>query len=324
MTFVLFTLPDLSTLFMFVGFLLAAWAVTSNDSIQTLGTFLSSNKSIKWYWLFAVSSLVLIITISWGWYVNSGDVAWGRLQHIPQPTVFTIWHVIAPLTLLILTRFGIPVSTTFLVLSAFATNRVMAGMVLQSVLGYAISFAIAYAVWRILPRIFNEIEPVKKQLHHTYWRVGQWLATMFLWSQWLIHDMANIMVYLPRQLSFGELIMSLLLLTFFLGVIFFKKGGKIQKIVLEKTNTQYVRSATLIDIVFALILVVLKQMYSLPLSTTWVFVGLLAGRELAMHHVYKKDIDAGTIFPMLFSDFLKVLAGLCISVIIALIVTATH
>lgn len=324
MTFVLFTLPDLSTLFMLVGFLLAAWAVTSNDSIQTLGTFLSSNKSIKWYWLFAISSLVLIITIFWGWYVNGGDVAWGRLQHIPQPTTFTIWHVIAPLTLLILTRFGIPVSTTFLVLSAFATNRVMAGMVLQSVLGYAISFAIAYAVWRILPRIFNEIEPVKKQLHHTYWRVGQWLATMFLWSQWLIHDMANIMVYLPRQLSFGELIMSLLLLTFFLGVIFFKKGGKIQKIVLEKTNTQYVRSATLIDIVFALILVVLKQMYSLPLSTTWVFVGLLAGRELAMHHVYKKDIDAGTIFPMLFSDFLKVLAGLCISVIIALIVTATH
>ncbi|MCA9682528.1 MAG: hypothetical protein KC457_10060, partial [Myxococcales bacterium] len=43
-----------------------------------------------------------------------------------------------------------------------------------------------------------------------------------------------------------------------------------------------VRHATMIDFTYALILWVFKTMSNIPMSTTWVFVGLLAGRELAM------------------------------------------
>lgn len=312
---------DLSFVFMTVGFLLAAWAVVGNDSIQTLGTFLASNKDIKWYYLFLATSLVMIVTLSIGWYINGGDFSWGRLDKIPLPETFTIWHVIAPLCLLFLTKFGLPVSTTFLILSVFASGRVMTTMIVQSMAGYLIAFIFAFILWEILTRFMEENRPILSKKSFRRWRIGQWLATMFLWSQWLIHDMANISVYLPRTLTLPWLIFALAVVTTFLGIIFYAKGGKIQQIVLEKTNTSFVRSATIIDIVFALTLLFFKQLFALPLSTTWVFVGLLAGRELAIHYPYTDDRHKKIIFPMLARDFLKILLGLGVSVAVALMVS---
>ena len=41
---------ELSLVWMYLGFLLAAYSVVANDSIQTLGTFLSSNKAyFAWF-----------------------------------------------------------------------------------------------------------------------------------------------------------------------------------------------------------------------------------------------------------------------------------
>ncbi len=49
------------TLWSLFGFLFAVYAVTANDSIQTLGTFISSNRDdVKWYWMF-----VYMGSISW-------------------------------------------------------------------------------------------------------------------------------------------------------------------------------------------------------------------------------------------------------------------
>jgi hypothetical protein len=302
---------DWSTLFMVLGLVAACWAVVANDSLQTLGTFIASNKNIKWYWLFLASAVVLVATLLYSWHVGAGDISWGRLERIPLPETFTIWHVIAPLTLLVLTARGIPVSTTFLVLSVFATNVVMLRMVTQSVLGYAIAFVVAYVLWKLLSRVFNEREPIKDEVKKKWWRVAQWLATMFLWSQWLSHDVANMAVYLNRAVEINVLFIFMAILVFFLGVVFYFRGGSIQKIIIDKTSTRYVRSATIIDIVFALILFVFKELSNIPMSTTWVFVGLLAGREFALNSIQKS-------FPIVKKDLLKVLFGLAISVVIAL------
>jgi len=78
--------------------------------------------------------MVAVAVISYSWIVNGGDISRGRLSDkIPFPEVFTIWHAIAPLILLVLTRFGIPVSTSLLVLSVFATNSAVVDMVSKSV-----------------------------------------------------------------------------------------------------------------------------------------------------------------------------------------------
>ncbi len=310
---------DWTILYLTVGFVLAAYAVVANDSIQTLGTFLSSNKNVSWYLLLSYTSIIMWAVLMGGWYINGGDLSWGRLDTIPFPEKVAIFHAIAPAGLLLLTRFGVPVSTTFLVLSVFATGKTIEAMVLKSALGYAVAAVVAFGVWYVLAYILDELQPAK-QTSRKYWVVAQWLGTGFLWSQWLMHDMANIAVYLPRTVPFTTLLGALTLLTVFLGVIFYRRGGAIQHIVISKTSTNFVRSATIIDIVYALILLVFKEMSTIPMSTTWVFVGLLAGREIAIRQLHKEDgaAKAKIVFPMLGKDFLKILIGLALSVVLAL------
>ena len=111
---------DITLIYTVIGFSLAAYSVFANDSVQTLGTFIASKqKWFKWYTLAASASFAMIVTISYGWWTYDGDISYGRLTQIPYQEI-RWYHAIAPGILLLLTRIGIPVSTTFLVLSAFA------------------------------------------------------------------------------------------------------------------------------------------------------------------------------------------------------------
>ena len=214
-----------------------------------------------------------------------------------------------------LTRFGVPVSTTFLVLSAFASTVILEKVLIKSVIGYALAAVIAYAIWVMLSRFINE--KFDKVEHIKQWRVFQWLTTGFLWYTWLSHDMANIAVFLPRDLPLMMLVAIMTLCTVLLFYIFYEKGGRIQKIVLDKTGTRFVRSATIIDGVYAFILLYFKQYNDIPMSTTWVFVGILCGRELAIATT-AQDYKLGYVFPIIGKDFLKMIMGLTVSVAIVL------
>jgi len=187
-------------------------------------------------------------------------------------------------------------------------------VLIKSVMGYGVAAITAYALWMIVSRFINEKYDKVKKEHRPHWRVLQWLATGFLWYSWLSHDMANIAVYLPRQLPLEMLIGVLVVLCGWLGYIFATSGGKIQKIVLEKSGTRFMRSATIIDFVYALILIYFKEMNSIPMSTTWVFVGLLTGRELAIATTYRAQYRFRYVFPLIGMDFLKMMIGLGVSV----------
>ena len=294
-----------------IGFALASYSVIANDSVQTLGTFIASNsEKFKWYYLAAAASIILCITLVYGWYINVGDITYGRLNKIPyiEPQWY---HAVAPLILLVLTRAGIPVSTSFLVLSAFASTFVLEKMLVKSVMGYALAAIIAYGAWIGISKFINEKFDVVK--NPRAWRVGQWLTTGFLWFIWLSHDMANIAVFLPRKVPVDVLIIACVLLSSLLFYVFYEKGGNIQKIVLSKRGTRFIRSATIIDFFYAFILLYFKQYNDIPMSTTWVFVGLLCGRELAIATVVA-DYKLGYVFPIIGKDFLKMIFGLIVSV----------
>ena len=310
---------DMTMLWMTVGFLFAAYSVVANDSVQTLGTWIASNSQrFKWYWLWTGASSVLLFTLWYGWSTNGGDISFGRLNKIPwiEPQWY---HALAPLILLALTRFGIPVSTTFLVLSAFASTFILEKMLVKSIMGYAVAAVVAYGIWFIIERIIDEKADKVKEESVKYWRVAQWCTTGFLWYTWLSHDLANIAVFLPRAVPVEWMIIVSLVFVVLLGYMFYERGGKIQKIVLEKTGTRYDRSATLIDLVYAFILLFFKQYNDIPMSTTWVFVGLLCGRELAISTVMH-DYQFKYVFPIIARDFVKMLAGLLISVGIVLLI----
>ena len=67
-----------------------------------------------------------------------------------------------------------------------------------------------------------------------------------------------------------------------LGWMLYQGGEKIQEIVDEKSGVVNIRATTVIDFVYAIILFYFKMHSKIPMSTTWVFLGLLGGRELAM------------------------------------------
>jgi len=119
----------MSELFMVLGFALAAYSIVANDSIQTLGTFLCSNAKRPWWILWLWISGIMVVTVLWGWYANSGDPAFGRLNQkgIALPETFSWLYVVPPLILVALTRAGIPVSTSLLVLTAFAGLSALQG-----------------------------------------------------------------------------------------------------------------------------------------------------------------------------------------------------
>ena len=306
------TTMELVTLWMAVGFLFAAYSVIANDSVQTLGTWIASNNErVNWKMMWVAASSVLLWALWYGWYMYGGDISYGRLNKIPFQEI-QWYHALAPGLLLLLTRIGVPVSTSFLVLSAFASTFVLEKMLMKSMMGYAVAAVAAYALWLGITKILDEDKPVKEE-HKKYWRIGQWFTTGFLWWTWLSHDMANIAVFLPRELPVDLMIIVSAVFVAGLWWMFREGGGKIQNIVLEKHNTRYVRSATIIDGVYWIILFFFKELNDIPMSTTWVFVGLLCGRELAMATMTGKE-KFKVVFPLIGKDFLKMMVGLAASV----------
>ena len=276
---------DPTLIIMWVGFILAGYAVVGNDSIQTLGTFLSSNEEKPWYVLWGFAGSILAATLIYGWFSYGGDVSYGRLEKYAFVENMSWPYLLPPLVLMLLTRTGIPVSTSFLVLTFFKPKGLW-DMTEKSILGYALAFRVAIIVWQLVTKLLDKqfIDNKITKTQKRNWTVLQWCSTGFLWGQWLIQDFANIYVYLPRSLTGMEITLSLTVLLAMLAFIFYSKGGNIQKIVREKTNTTDIRSATIVDFVYGILLLFFKEFSNVPMSTTWVFLGLLAGREIAIRY----------------------------------------
>ena len=328
-----------------IGFAVAAYAVVANDSIQTLGTFLSSNAKRPWWVLWIFASLIMVLVIAYGYFHGHGDVAYDRLDKLSvipgegDRTALLVpgikwWHALPPVVLLVMTRYGIPVSTTFLVLTLFALSGgasgqgVLQSMLVKSALGYVVAFVVGVIIWIVISRTFERwVFDTKEELPFPYWVSFQWLSTTFLWSQWLMQDLANIFIYLPRtvtvtggvtHVSFDPtyVIGGTILLVLIQAYIFATKGGEIQKIVSSKVNTVDVRAATIVDVFYGIILFVFKEMSNVPMSTTWVFLGLLAGRELAIAYVAHLR-DKGESVRDVLSDAGRAFLGLIISILLA-------
>lgn len=303
---------------MWFGFGVAAYSVVANDSIQTIGTFIASNRHQKWWVLWLFIGGIFVATVTYSWFAYGGDVSSGRLASkgfSEAPTSFSYLQVAAPLVLLVLTRLRMPVSTTFLLLSSFATTASSIGSVLsKSLLGWVVAFGAAALVWGLAQKAFDRWFTGEA---HPAWRVGQWVTSGLLWSVWIMQDAANIAVYLPRSLSWVELLGFVGLVVVGLGLLFRMGGEKVQKVVDEKSNIVDVRAATVVDVVYAGILYYFKVLSDVPMSTTWVFIGLLGGRELAMALHKSSGIGVKGAAKLIGKDLLSVTIGLLVSLALA-------
>ncbi|MUH34835.1 hypothetical protein D9O36_03180 [Zobellia amurskyensis] len=302
---------------MYLGFILAAYSVVGNDTIQTLGTFLSSNERKKWWVLWLFAGGILAVTLIYGYMTHNGDVSYGRLAKYPMPEPFSWYYLLPPVILMLLTRTGIPVSTSFLILTFF-NEKNLSSMVTKSLSGYGVAFVAAIVLYLAISRLVERkfIEKPITARGEKLWTILQWCSTGFLWSQWLIQDFANIYVYLPRELGIYSMIFSLVVILGLLAFIIASKGGAIQSIIKSKTNTVDIRSATIIDFVYGVVLFYFKEMNNVPMSTTWVFIGILAGREIALNYMLRKNEPRTKMFKSLGMDLVKVVIGLVVSIIL--------
>jgi hypothetical protein len=305
---------------MWVGFCFAAYSAIANDSIQTVGTFIASNRERTWWQLWLFIGGIFTATMLASWLMYDGDVSHQRLLSKgfdEAPTSFHFLQLVAPLALILLTRLRMPVSTTFLLLSCFASSgKSLETVIAKSITGYAIALVCSLLLWGTLGRFMHRRFQGKA---HPGWRVAQWLTTGCLWSVWLMQDAANIAVFLPRSLSVVELIAFLSIPVLGLGYMFWMGGERIQEVVNEKASVVDVRAATVIDLLYAAILYYFKIQSKVPMSTTWVFVGLLAGREVAMTWagVAGKDRTMASAFALVGRDLVFVTIGFVVSLLIA-------
>jgi hypothetical protein len=304
------------------GFLLAGMAVIGNDALQTLGTFLAANRGrvarpLQGLYLCTVLCGVLVL----GWSRGGGEPAWGRLAHIPLPERLGWADLLPPVAVLALTRVGAPVSTSFLVLTAFAPGSLQ-GLLRQSLLGYGaalLSGALVYGgvAWLLEEPTDADAAPGSG----SGWLILQWLASGWLWGQWLIQDLANVYVYLPRRLEAPEMALSLGALCAGVGLLLATDGGPLQRLLLSKSHVSDPRSGTLIAALYGLILAGFSAVSPQPLSTTWVFLGLLAGRELAVQ-IRRRERPLGEVAGLIGADIARAALGLAVSVAVALAVPA--
>ena len=315
---------------MIVGFLLTTCAVIGNDSLQTLGTYLSSNhqttpKALQMLFLCALTTTVLLL----GWVLNDGDPAWGRLavfgRSFPLPDPFTWVYVLPPVVALLLTQWGAPLSTSFLMLCSFQPARVGA-LLTSSLLGYGIALGLGLVVyglglWLLERRVCLQPELGVEKTRP--WLVLQWCSTACLWSSWLVQDLANIFVFVPRRLDGLTMAICTVVICLGLCLLVGRGGGPVHTVLQSKSNTADLRSATLIDAVLALCLVGRGVVSSFPLSTTWVFLGLIAGREMALRIRLQpftgplNDPGSGGLIRVLGQDLGKAGVALAVSLAVA-------
>ncbi len=377
-----------------LGFLFAAYAVVGNDALQTLGTFINSNRRLHWTVLFGFAATVLVVTFTFGWLIYDGDPSYQRLSNTDKYPVIDIqwYHTLPPLVLLVITRLGIPVSTSFMVLTIFASVAGLGSMIEKSLFGYGLAFVVGLGVYllisKTLEKRFEEI-PVGTNVPRglivgvgtvfllasnflvaikddreaaaetgaaitplidlfmatatspvilgliglvvvveilaniqagkdrvRYWVAAQWVTTGYLWAVWLIQDFANIFVFLPRELTAIQGFVAMIMIVVLLGYTFWNQGGPVQKILKSKSNVTDIRSATIIDFIYASLLFFFKELNDLPMSTTWVFLGLIAGREYGFAIMRKTFMNGVAILDTM-SDLAKAFIGLVISINLA-------
>ncbi|MDT8346190.1 MAG: hypothetical protein RQ756_00190 [Flavobacteriaceae bacterium] len=315
---------SLGQMAMWLGFAFAAYAAVSNDSIQSLGTFIESNKARKWWILWLFTGGIFLAVISFSFIYFDGDVTYQRLLNdagetkYPHPESFSFFQIIAPLVLLILTRLKMPVSTTFLLLSVFSADASgITSIVAKSVSGYGMAFVLSFVIWYFSYELIRR--HFKSRKHHPAWPIIQWTISGSLWAVWIMQDGANIAVFLPRQQSIFQFAVFALTIFFGLGLLFYLRGDKIQEIVSEKVRISDVRAATLVDFSYVILLIYKLFISTVPMSTTWVFLGVIGGREIAVNLARKKSghQHKKSALRKIGRDFGSAMAGLIISVILA-------
>jgi len=183
-----------------ICFSLAAYSVIGNDAVQTLMTYLHSNSDIPWKYLYGWVAAVLLWVIWYGFVMNGWDITYGRLDAKGYANVNVEWYiVIFPLILVFLTRFRwIPVSTSLLILSIFASELLFQKIVMKSALGYLVAFLASFfivaaavimvAIWYVIIPLCLQTFPGLEIPAISNFQLWLYSMVAFLFVLWILYE----------------------------------------------------------------------------------------------------------------------------------------
>jgi hypothetical protein len=116
-------------------------------------------------------------------------------------------------------------------------------------------------------------------------------------------------------------VLFLVAISLFLLFIVLTRGDKIQRVVNVKARVNNVAETSIIDAIYCVLLFYFKEYNKLPMSTTWVFLGLIGGREIGMsiEQLVGPHHDIWHALKLTIKDLLLAVLGMIISIIMVLI-----
>ena len=239
----------------------------------------------------------------------------GSTRQLPPARECQLGIFAAPLAVLALTQWGAPVSTSFLVLSAFVpknTTRTCCSIHWPATHGFCHGPG---GLWS------SDVAAGADRFEQSAAEPQPLAGPAMDLHRLAVEPMAGARhgqhLCLPaRELNLSSMVAATLMLCVGLCVLVAIGGGPIQEVVRNKINTGDLRSATVIDFLFGCVLFWKASISTFPLSTTWVFLGLLAGREIAirwrLHLIDRQPLNA-----VLGRDVFKAGIGIVVSLAVA-------
>ena len=260
-----------------------SYNIIFNNSIQTIGLFIASNgdKKIVPNLLFFGSIFILSILIPW--FLTSGEVHYHLLDSIfYKENHINVLFIFLPILLYFFTKKRIPVSATFLVIPLFANKSTIESMINKTSVSYFLSLVISLMVYNFLYTKYKDLISNDKENTSKTWIIAEYVSTGILWFSWLSISLCNFVVFLPREFSLLDIILLSIIGLSTIYYILITRGGEIQKIITQKSDVKNIKTAVIFNTLFAFMLLFIQHINNVPITSTWMFLGVLAGREIAI------------------------------------------
>ena len=272
-----------------------AWIITSlvtynvifNNSIQTIGLFIASNKNKGIFYNLLFFSSIFIFAVLLSWFLTEREVHYHLLDSIDYSEI-ELQFLLLPILISFLTKKQVPLSATFLIIPLFANSSTISSMINKTTVSYFLSLIGSLVIYKFLYTKYKNLLSDEKTDTGKIWIVAEYVSTGILWFSWLTVSLCNFVIFLPRKFDITDIVLlsSIGIVTIY--CILISNGGEIQKIIDQKSDVKNIKTTVIFNSLFAFTLLFIQHLDNIPITSTWMFLGVLAGRELAISVTTKR------------------------------------
>ncbi len=262
--------------------MLTTYFIMVNNSIQTVGFFTASNKQNNKINTFYFLSVVFVVTMLFSWLCYKRELHFLLLNRTRYNPHLSIFLLLLPVIIDILTKLRMPLSAAFLVIPVFSDSGTVKGMVTKTFMSYVLAFVVSFLAWKIIYTLFRGHVRVKKDEQiGKVWIFMEYIFTGAVWAMWLTISACNFVVFLLRVFVLKDFILFLFMGILCIYLMVYNGGGEMLKIIEDKSDVD-IKNTTIFNALLSITMLIIRCVSKIPITSTWMFLGTMAGRELAV------------------------------------------